>query len=163
MVAGLGALVAPWARLYADHKAVSGGVTYLHLAGILLGGGFALAADRAALRWSPAAGPAGSADLQSLMTVHRWVIGGLALTFVSGVAMMLADLDSYLTSVVFWTKMALVLLLIGNGYLKLRAEGALWGGEGGEASRRRLRRTAVASIALWFAVLLAGSVLTAST
>jgi hypothetical protein len=158
ILGGIGPLVARWARLYADHKAMSGGVTYVHLAGILLAGGFAVSADRAALRWSPAAG---SAELQNAFTVHRWVITGLGLTLVSGVGMLLADLDTYLTSAVFWTKMGLVALLIANGYLKLRAEAGLR--DGGVSAWPRLRRTAIASIVLWFAVLLAGTTLTAST
>ena len=79
--------------------------------------------------------------------------------FVSGLFMMLADLDTYLTSLVFWTKMGLIVLLIGNGYLRMRAEAAVRN----EAATawRRLRRTTVVSIVLWFAVLLAGTVLTA--
>lgn len=146
-------LVARWARIYADQKAVSTGFTYLHLAGVLVGGGFAVSADRAALRLSP------GADVASLSTVHRWVLAGLGLTFVSGLFMMVADLQTYLPSVVFWTKMALIVLLIVNGYLKLRVEAAL---ENGVATAwRGLRRTAVVSLVLWFAVLLAGTMLTA--
>jgi hypothetical protein len=158
--AALPQLIARWARLYADHKTVSAGFTYLHLAGILVGGGFAVAADRAALRLAPERGPDWSRDLASLTTVHRWVIAGLGLTFVSGVFMMLADLETYVTSVVFWTKMSLIILLIANGYLKLRAEAALRNGV--VAAWRRLRRTTVVSLVLWFAVLLAGTILTAA-
>jgi hypothetical protein len=161
LLAGLGALVTRWARLYADHKAVSGAVTYVHLAGILLGGGLAVSADRTVLRWSPLAGPDRSRELRSLGTAHRWVVGGLGLTLVSGVGMLLADLDTYLTSAVFWTKMSLIVLLIANGYLKLRAEAAL--GSGSIGAWRRLRGTAVASLVLWFSVLLAGTMLTAAT
>jgi hypothetical protein len=161
VLAGLGTLVARWARVYADHKAVSGGVTYVHLAGILLGGGLAVSADRTVLRWSSATGPEAPGELQRLGTVHRWVIAGLGLTIVSGVAMLLADLDTYVASIVFWTKMGLIVLLIANGYFKVRAEAAAVGG--GVAAWRRLRATALASVVLWFAVLLAGTVLTAVT
>src|SRR2546426_2286555 len=69
----LGPLVARWPRLYADHKVVSGGVTYVHLAGILLGGGLALSADRIVLRWSSEPGPDRSRELESLGATHRWV------------------------------------------------------------------------------------------
>src|SRR3989449_11641213 len=89
----LGTLVARWARLYADHKVVSGGVTYVHLAGILLGGGLALSADRIVLRWSSEPGPDRSRELERLGATHRWGIGGLALTLESGIGMLLADLD----------------------------------------------------------------------
>ena len=106
IVVGLGALVTRWARVYADHKAVSGGVTYVHLAGILLGGGLAVSADRTVLRWSPEPGPDRSRELQSLGASHRWVVGGLGLTFVSGLGMLLADVDTYLASAVFWTRWA---------------------------------------------------------
>jgi hypothetical protein len=157
MLAGLGALVTRWARLYADHKAVSGAVTYVHLAGILLGGGLAVSADRTVLQWSPDR----SHELRNSGAAHRWVVAGLGLTFVSGVGMLLADLHTYLTSAVFWTKMSLIVLLIANGYLKLRAEAAL--GSGSFGAWRRLRGTAVASLVLWFAVLLAGTMLTTAT
>jgi|SRR5207249_3563610 len=156
---GLGTLVARWARLYADHKAVSGGVTYVHLAGILLGGGLALSADRIVLRWSSEPAPDRSRELESLGATHRWVIGGLALTLVSGIGMLLADIDTYLTSAVFWTKMSLIALLVANGYLKLRAETALR--RGSVAALGRLRSTAMTSVVLWFVVLLAGAMLTA--
>src|SRR5690348_2818096 len=112
MILASAGLVARWAKLYADHKAVSGGVLFVHLSGILLGGGLAIAADRDVLRSS-------SANLASLGAVHRWVIFGLGLTFVSGLGQLFADLDTYLPSLVFWTKMALIALLIGNGALRL--------------------------------------------
>jgi len=61
----------------------------------------------------------------SLASVHRWVVAGLALIFTSGLLMMFAELDSFATSVVFWTKMGLIALLLGNGYKRMRAETAL--------------------------------------
>jgi hypothetical protein len=154
ILAGIGALVARWARLYADHKAVSGGVTYVHLAGILLGGGLAVSADRAALLWSPGVP-------WTFRGIHRWVLTGLGITFVSGVAMLLSDLHTYLTATVFWIKMALIVLLIANGFAKLRTEAAL--DRGGERTWRWFRRTAIASLTLWFATLLAGTVLMSSS
>jgi hypothetical protein len=39
-----------WARVYADSQLMSTGVIYLHLAGLLLGGGAAVAADRETLK-----------------------------------------------------------------------------------------------------------------
>ena len=153
-------IIARWARLYADSKVVSTSFTYLHLAGVLVGGGFAIAADRGALRLPPERGPERSSDLASLTTVHRWVIAGLALTFVTGLFMLLADLDTFLPSVVFWTKMGLIALLLVNGYVKLRDEAALLNGV--DSAWRRLRRTTVWSLVLWFAVLLAGTILTAA-
>src|SRR5438128_8228705 len=152
-------LLARWAHLY-GHTPVSATVTYLHLVGILVGGGVAVAADRASLRLSPAT-PDWSQELARLASVHRWVLGGLTLIFASGLLMMLAELGTFATSVVFWSKMGLIALLLGNGYVRMRAETALrrgvaaaWGG---------FRRASVASLVLWLAILLAGTLLHSTT
>ena len=46
----LAQFLAPWQATYSNSKAVSNAVTFAHLAGLLFGGGFAAAADRASLR-----------------------------------------------------------------------------------------------------------------
>jgi hypothetical protein len=143
-------LVARWAQLYSDDRVVSSTVTYLHLAGVLLGGGVAVAADRAALG-------AARAEAAVDARVHRWVVAGLGVIVVSGILMMLADLHTYLTSAVFWIKMGLTLLLLGNGYVRVQAESAVQ--RGVAAAWRRLRSTSIASLVLWFIILLAGTVL----
>src|SRR2546428_14160817 len=94
-------LLARWAHLY-GHTPVSATVTYLHLVGILGGGGVAVAADREALRLSPAT-PDWSQELARLGSVHRWVVAVLALIFASLLLMMIAQLYSFPTSVVFST------------------------------------------------------------
>jgi hypothetical protein len=151
-------VVARWAHLYNDTKTVNTAVTYVHFAGMLVGGGFAVVADRDAFRLSQeaAASPAGLADLAS---VHAWVLGGLILVFVSGFLMMFADLHTYMTSPAFWTKMGLIVLVLGNGYARVRAESALR--RGAPAAWTWLRRTSVASLILWLAVLLASTILNA--
>jgi hypothetical protein len=152
--------VAGWAHLYNDTKAVNVAVTYAHFAGMLVGGGFAVVADRDAFHLSPGALAAAPSERRKLAQVHTWVVGGLAVVFLSGLLMMLADLNTYLTSVSFWIKMALVLLLLANGYARIRAERAL-GSEAG-AAWTWLRRTSAVSLALWLAVLLVSIILTAS-
>src|SRR6266571_2127746 len=127
-------LLAGWARLY-GHTPVSATVTYLHLVGILVGGGVAVAADRASLRLSPETLPDWRTELDRLAAVHRWVV--------------------------FWTKMGLVALLIGNGYARLRTEIALR--QGSLAAWSWFRRTSTASLVLWFLVLLAGTLLHATS
>lgn len=154
MVAAL--LVARWAHLYSNNKAVSDAVTFVHLAGTLLGGGIAVAADRASIQLAlkgdaPFVPPVGG------RAVHQWVVIGLALIVASGVLMLLADLDTYVTSPVFWVKMGLTLVLLGNGYVRLRAERAVVAGV--QAARARFRSTSVVSLALWFVILLAGTML----
>src|SRR5438132_12839774 len=93
----LSQLLGRWAHLY-GHTPVSATVTYLHLVGILVGGGVAVAADRAALRLSPAT-PDWSGELARLASVHRWVLSGLGLICPSGRLLMFAQLGSSPTSV----------------------------------------------------------------
>lgn len=153
-------LLAGWTNLYGHTTAVRATVTYVHLVGILLGGGLAVATDRASLQLSPASVPDWPQELARLASVHRWVMAGLALIFASGMLMMLAELTTFTTSAVFWTKMGLVALLLGNGYARMRAETALrqraTGGWG------RFRATSIASLVLWFVILLAGALLHAT-
>jgi hypothetical protein len=134
--------VRDWAHLYNNSTAVSSAVTYVHLAGLLVGGGFAIVADRDAFRSPPAR--------DDFAHVHKWVVAGLAVMFASGILMMLADLNTYLTSPVFWVKMGLIALLLGNGYARIRAE---------KAAGPWLRRTSAVSVVLWLAVLLASTIM----
>ena len=150
-------LVAWWAHVYSDSKALSALVLYLHLAGILLAGGVALATDRASLLLRSEAEPDVTRELRRLAAVHRIVLAGLALTAASGVLMFLSDARTYATAVLFWAKMALILVLLGNGWVRLRAERSL---DDGLDAWGRFRATSAASIVLWFGVLLAGVFLT---
>jgi len=154
-------LVARWAHFYGHTRAVSATVTYLHLVGILAGGGLAIATDVAALRLSPGRVADWPGELDRLAAVHLWVVGGLALVFASGLLLVPAELDTFATSGVFWTKMGLVALLLGNGYVRLRCEIALR--QGAVARWSWFRRTSLASLALWFLVLLFGAVLHSTT
>lgn len=152
-------LIERWARLYNDHKAVSDAVTFAHLAGILVGGGVAVASDRAAIQLArtsdvPYVPPLGGRD------VHRWVVVGLAVITVSGLGMLFADLHTYTTAPLFWVKMGLTLILIGNGWVRMKAEEAVLAGVA--AARSRFRRTSVASLVLWLVILLAGVMLVTS-
>jgi hypothetical protein len=153
--------LARWAHLYSDRKAVSEAVTFVHLGGVLLAGGLAVSADRATLRLARAAAlpPASHAwALDEIAGVHRLVLIGLAVIFASGLLQTLADLDTYLSSVVFWSKMGLVGALLGNGWLRLRAERAVR--RGVTAGWSAYRRSSIASLILWFALVLLGTILT---
>jgi len=146
-----------WAHLYSDSKVLSAAVTYLHLGGILVAGGFAIVTDRASIVLLQEAEPDYPRELSRMGSVHAWVLGGLTVTAASGLLMLLADLHTYLTSLLFWTKMALIAALLANGWLRMRAENLL---RDGMVSRRALlRRTSLVSVGLWFAVLLAGAFL----
>jgi predicted ATPase len=149
-----------WARVYADSGPISIGVTYIHLAGLLLGGGAAVAADRETLKAAREAEPGRADHLAFLGTVHGIAMAGLATLAVSGLAMLLADLETFWSAKAFWIKMSLVVLLLANGLLMRRAEqmapampAAAW---------RQLTWTSVASLVLWFAILLASTILASS-
>lgn len=151
-------LTAAWAQVYSNHAALRIGVTFCHFAGLMAGGGLAVAADRATLRLVAASEIARVTHLQELHAIHRVVIGGLVLMVTSGVLMAAADLDAVTVSVVFWTKMALVALLIANGIAMQRAEHAATSSP--DVAWPRLHRAAIVSLVLWFLIVLAGTILT---
>jgi hypothetical protein len=147
-----------WSGLYSDHHSVSVTVRFLHLAALVVGGGTALVADRHLL----AAGRIESARQAALALAgrsHRIVVPALAVMALTGVLMAAADLETYLPSRLFWTKMTLVALLVTNGALLVGAERAAAGGAS-ERTWRRLRVASAASAALWLTTLLAGTWLT---
>lgn len=153
--AGLEGFVQPWASLYADSKVVSNGVTFLHLGGLLLGGGAAVTMDRETLGARRIDDQARGHLLDRLRRVHVWVLVGLGLTFVTGVLQVASDLKTFLPSGVFWAKMALIALLLANGGLVLRGEKSAAQGDWG-----LLRLAAIASLVLWTVILLLGVMLT---
>jgi len=150
-------LIERWAHFYGDRKLVSAAVTYVHLAGILLGGGLAVSSGRASLRLGQEHGTDVQRAVARLYSVHRLVLGGLALIITSGLLMLFADLQTFLASPLYWSKMGLVALLLANGYVRLRAENVL---RQGGAAWRTFRRTSAISLVLWFLILLAGAFLT---
>ncbi|HWZ27057.1 MAG TPA: hypothetical protein VNX15_00750 [Gemmatimonadales bacterium] len=150
-----------WAHLYSDHKAVSETVNFVHLGGVLLAGGLAVSADRATLRLARAHTlPSESHGwaLGEIAGVHRLVLIGLTVIFATGVLQTLSDLGTFLPSWVFWSKMGLVAVLLGNGWIRLRAEQAV--GRGVTAAWSAYRRTSIASLILWFTLVLLGTILT---
>jgi uncharacterized membrane protein len=85
------------------------------------------------------------------------VVAALAVVAASGALLFLADVEEYARSATFWTKMALVLLLLVNGWAMTRAErGLAAGGPRADGRWGRMRAHAAASVLLWLATLLAG-------
>jgi len=149
-----------WAKFYGTHKAVSIGVTFVHFSGLLLGGGAAVAADRETLKAAGEAEAVRADHLHFLGTVHGIAVAGLALLFVSGAAMLLSDLETFWDTRVFWIKMGIVALLLLNGLFMQRAErlaalvpARAW---------PQLKLTSIVSLVLWFAIVLASTVLKSS-
>ena len=154
--AALVKLFEPWATFYADSKLVETLVVFGHIAALLFAGGLAVTLDRGTLRAIREPGLR-SRHLDELGAAHRVVLAGLALSAVTGVLLFTADLESYFVSLVYWTKMTMIVLLLANGYRMTRVEAALRSGAGNaDAEWRRLRFAALASLVLWFAIALAG-------
>jgi uncharacterized membrane protein len=151
---------APWQDLYSDSTAISTTVTALHLIGMLIGGGLAIAADRATLRIVDEEPGQRERHLGELNAIHRPVLLALGLLFITGIAMVTSDITTFLTSPVLWAKLALVTLLVFNGVVLERTETALRrANETVPALWGRLRFSARCSIALWIATLIIGTVL----
>lgn len=157
IVSSLASAMEPWNALYSKSKAISGAVTFLHVGSLVVGGGLAIASDRAALRARNASHDDRVRVVREFASVHAPVLVALGVMFVSGLAMALADVDTFFTSALFYTKMGFVVLLLANGYLVKTTDdrlardpapgGKLWG---------RLTAGAYASITLWLTTTLLG-------
>ncbi len=150
-------LAEPWASLYGHSNLLATIVGFLHVGAIVVGGGLAIALDRSTLRLRHAEPGARARHLVELAGAHRVVLGALAMSALSGLALLAADLDTYYGSWIFWLKMGLIGLLLVNGAMMNRTERALRGATGdADAKWRRLRSIAITSLALWLIITLAG-------
>lgn len=160
IVSQLAAAVAPWADFYNASPVAQTVVTFGHFGGMMTAGGLALATDRATLRSMKGEAWEHRRHLRELSAIHPLILGALAITSLSGLLMFAADVEVLAAAPMFWVKMFLVLLLVANGWTMLKAERRLElvhpSDPGGW---RRLRRASLVSLGLWFAVVLAGSIL----
>jgi hypothetical protein len=152
--------VESWADFYGHHQLVSVTVRYLHLAGLLVGGGTALAADRQVLRAARAGSPARSGVASALHASHRVVVPALAVVVTTGLLMTASDTETFFVSRLYWSKMGLVGLLLLNGLGLLAAERAVAGER--PSGWRWLGLTSAASLLLWLIILFFGVWLTAA-
>jgi len=156
----LQSLMSWWAVYYADHQMASLIVRYLHLAGLMVGGGTALAMDRLVLyaAWRPGAATPSSA-VEAVRHSHAWVVPALGVVVGTGLLMTLADLPTFQASPLFWVKMASVVVLLTNGGLLLAAERTC-AARGVAAGWARLVTSSGASLVLWLFILWMGAWLT---
>ena len=154
----LASAVASWAAFYDGHHAVSVSVRYLHLVGLVLGGGTALAADRQILKASRSGPEERSAVVTALHASHRVVVPALAVVATTGFLMTMADTDTFFASRLYWSKLGLVTLLFVNGLGLVAAERAIASGR--TQSWLGLGIASATSLVLWLAILLAGVWLT---
>lgn len=143
-------LFKPWADFYSHSKMTVTVVQFLHIGGLLLAGGLAIAADRGTLRALRLAAAERHGHLRELAAVHRSVLVGLVTVVLSGIALLAADIETFFGSWLYWTKMAFVAVLLINGYVMTRTEHALRAdASDGSPNWKRLHRVAVSSLALW--------------
>jgi hypothetical protein len=150
-------LFKPWNDFYSHSKAMETVVLFMHIGGLLLAGGLAIAADRATLRALAVGGDGRVHQMKELAAVHRWVLTGLTVVVISGVALFTSDIETFFGSWIFWVKMVLVALLLINGFMMTRTERSLeTDASDGAPHWGAMRRTAVTSLLLWFVITLAG-------
>ena len=150
-------LFAPWNKFYSDSKLTETIVMFLHTGAVVVGGGMAIAADRATLRAKAWGDAERRHHVVELANLHRVVVVSLTTTVISGLLMLASDFETFWGSWIYWTKMALVALLLINGARMLSVEkGLATDSSGASPYWGRLRGNAVMSITLWLATTLAG-------
>jgi hypothetical protein len=152
----LASAVKSWAAFYDAHHVVSVTVRYLHLAGLVVGGGTALASDWQILRAARSDASERIATLATLRGAHRVVVPALALVVATGVLLTAADTGTFLISRLYWTKLSFVTLLLINGAGLVAAEKRAATG----MSWRWLSFASIASLLLWLLILHLGVWLT---
>lgn len=146
-----------WTELYSNSAPLRTVVAFVHVAGLVGGGGAAIATDRAMLRVTRRDIVMLPEHVTSIRNTHRIVLAGLTAIIGSGVLLFAADVPTYSVSRIFWIKMAMVALLMINGAVLVRIGADTRPAD--ERPRRAMRRTATISLALWFLITLAGSAL----
>ena len=150
-------LLETWSSVYSNHAALRTGVEFLHIGGLVAGGGCAITADLATIAAARVQSATLAAQLQLLKRTHAIVLSGLAALVVSGVLLFAADYETFVASRVFWLKMALMVVLLANGALLVRSERDAERADGG--AWKRLHLIATTSLIVWFLTTLAGSAL----
>ncbi len=150
-------LLKPWNHFYSHSKVTETVVQSMHIGGVLMAGGLAISADRGTLRALRTPVSDRVFPMRELAAVHRWVLTGLTIVVISGLGMLAADIETFFGSWIYWTKMALFVVLLVNGLVIVRTEGELRA-DPGESSPHwgRLRGRALTSIVLWFVITVFG-------
>jgi hypothetical protein len=150
-------LLESWASLYANHAALRTSIEFLHLGGLVAGGGCAITADLATITAARDASATRATQLHLLKRTHHIVVAGLVALTSSGLLLFTADVETFWYSRIFWIKMCLMALLVLNGALLMLGERRLTRGD--VRAWARLHHTAVVSLVLWFLTTLAGAAL----
>lgn len=171
LIAAIVRAVEPWQTLYSEHTSVSTLVLFVHLAALVGSAGLAVATDRAIVATTSSDGDERVRKLAELSRSHRAVLTALGASFGSGLLLLLADFEAFMGMPAFWLKMLLIGLLISNASLMRRTESKMQlnaiGAMGSNSPQSNklwagIRRHAWTSLTLWFAIVLAGTVMTSS-
>jgi len=157
MTAALRDLAVTWGSFYSNHAALRTIIAFAHVGGLVAAGGASFVADREILSAFGRRTQDRSSGLRTVHNAHGVILAGLAVVIVSGVLLFAADLDAYLTSRLFWIKMALVAALMINGAILTRAEHRA--SNNLNDSWETLKWTAIASLCLWFLTTFIGTAL----
>jgi hypothetical protein len=154
-------IIESWANCYGNHPLVSVTIRFLHLTGIVLGGGAGILTDwqiiKSALK--------GNVDreylLKQLNRAHYYVAPWMFVLSLTGALMTAADAQTFFVSKVYWTKIALILLLVVNGVALLLLESHARN-PGIQSVWKKLTIVSVISAVLWQTILFVGVLLTVS-
>ncbi len=150
-------LTAPWGDFMKHSKLAKTIVIFLHIAPIVVGGGIAIGLDRLTLRLSKGEDADRGRHLAELAKTHGIVIASLAVSIISGLLLVAAEIDNFPTSWIFWLKMAFLAVLLVNG-ARMRSSEQKLAGAGATSAEdwASLHTASLASITLWLTVTFLG-------
>jgi len=144
-----------WSSFYSNHALMRTVVEFVHIGGLVAGGGCAIAADLATISATRRTPAVRESQLELLERTHAIVVAGLVALTVSGSLLVAADAEAFLHSKIFWLKMGLMAVLLANGWLHL--QGGRRVRQGVPDAWNRLHATAISSLVLWFVITLIGA------
>ncbi|HEY2384196.1 MAG TPA: hypothetical protein VGK48_23735 [Terriglobia bacterium] len=157
MTVWISGILDTWASFYSNHAMMRTLIGFLHIGGLVIGGGCAISADRLTLLAARRGSAERTNQLGMLRGTHRIVLISLSAVIVSGLFLFAADTGTFLHSILFWVKMAMIGVLMANGLLLVRAERLAESGT--VQAWRTLTITSTVSVVLWMLTTLAGAAL----
>lgn len=149
-------LTAPWGEFMKHSKITKVIVLFFHIAPIVVGGGIAISLDRLSLRLAKGDAADRGRHLAELAGTHNVVIYSIAVSIISGLALVAGEIDNFPTSWIFWVKMGFIVILLLNGLRMKGIETSMARNGPSEADWARLHTVAISSIALWLTITFLG-------